>query len=67
MEVERPNKEEKENYEDMEGKQVIGKIAVKKRFLKKARALQPVLLDPLNIQTGVAASIIVNLIEGKQS
>lgn len=64
MEAPRPTPEEKENYEDHDGKQLFGKILVKKKFLKKARALQPVLLDPLNIQTGVAASIIVNIIEG---
>lgn len=57
--------QDKETYEDMEGKQTFGKIQVRKKFLKKARALQPVLLDPLNVQTGVAASIIMNLIEGR--
>lgn len=64
MADQKPKTADKENYEDMEGKQVLGKIAIKKKFLKKARALQPVLLDPLNVQTGVAASIIVNIIEG---
>ena len=64
MEGARPNPEDKEKYEDMQGKQVFGKVLIKKKFLKRARALQPVLLDPLNVQTGVAASIIVNLIEG---
>lgn len=64
MEGTKPSPDDKENYEDMQGKQVFGKVSIKKKFLKRARALQPVLLDPLNVQTGVAASIIVNLIEG---
>lgn len=64
MDDQQPKPTDKENYEDMQGKQVFGKIPIKKKFLKRARALQPVLLDPLNVQTGVAASIIVSLIEG---
>jgi hypothetical protein len=67
MEGKRPDAADKEAYEDMDGKQVFGKISIKKKFLKRARALQPVLLDPLNVQTGVAASIIVGLIEGNKA
>ncbi len=39
---------------------------VKKRFIRKATNLSPVLMDPLNVQTGIAASIITNLIEEKE-
>ena len=65
MAEKRKEEGEKENHEDVDGRLVVGRIQIKKKFLKRARALQPVLLDPLNIQTGVAASIISNLIEGR--
>ena len=55
---------EEQEYETVAKDQIFGKAMIKKKFLKRARALQPVLLDPLNVQTGVAASIIVNLVEG---
>ena len=48
------------NMDEMQSK------CVKKKFLRKARAMQPVLLDPLNIQTGIAASLITEIIEGSR-
>lgn len=64
-------KEKKQKADFGEGYQTVyageatsSKPKLKKKFLKRAMALQPVLLDPMNIQTGVAASIIVNQIEG---
>lgn len=39
---------------------------IQKRFLRKAKALQAVPLDPLNVQTGVACQIIEIIIEEKQ-
>lgn len=50
-------------YEEINMDEVQAKY-VKKKFLRKARAMQPVLLDPLNIQTGIAASLITEIIEG---
>src|SRR5574343_4029 len=50
-------------YEEINMDEVQAKY-VKKKFLRKARAMQPVLLDPLNIQTGIAASLIAEIIEG---
>lgn len=64
MQDDKPKSAEKQEYGTVEKEHTFGKVRIKKKFLKKARALQSVILDPLNVQTGVAASIIINLIEG---
>lgn len=40
---------------------------VKRRFVRKAKALQPMIFDFLNVQTGIAASVIMDLVESKCS
>lgn len=60
LEVEKPD--EPENQETTEESPLK---MVKRRFVRRAKALQPMILDFLNVQTGIAASVIMDLVESK--
>ena len=40
-------------------------LKVKRRFLKRAKAIKPMDMDQLDVQVGIACQIIQNLVEGK--
>jgi hypothetical protein len=60
LEVERPEEPEQEEEE-------AHLNLVKRRFIRRAKALQPMILDFLNVQTGIAASVIMGLVESNLS
>lgn len=60
--VELVKKSRTKKYEELPKEEAEERL-VKKKFMRKAQSMQPVLMDPLNIQTGIAASIISDMIE----
>lgn len=58
LEVEKPDEPEEQTEESP-------LKLVKRRFVRRAKALQPMILDFLNVQTGIAASVIMDLVESR--